>query len=305
MYGLSRGSSLLYASLAILEQKNLPRERTPHGQPWRNAQGAACVCVGLTTCKVVFCEGTGWWYDGEPNSDDNGCSEGFCDFCSRLGDCCSRLDDRLEDFVNLVAGLLCYPRTLWRRRREVRRRRELEEVGGSAGEPTSAQAIAIELEAQEPGEAAIETAVEAGVVALLERAVEAGLTDMEAVGRMLENMRTGRFTPQHYMAIWEPRLQAATAERAPAPAAPAPAGVPPEWGLRRGLSFLAPNEYICPISLELMSDPVRVAQSAIAYERAPLEQWLSSHPRTDPKTNVTFGAPLTFAADADRPTPRA
>ena len=168
--------------------------------------GAACVCVGLTTCKIVFCEGTGWWYDGEPNSDDNGCSEGFCDFCSRLGDCCSRLDDRLEDCVNLVAGLLCYPRTLWRRRREVRRRRELEEVGGSAGEPTSAQAIAIELEAQEPGEAAIETAVEAGVVALLERAVEAGLTDMEAVGRMLENMRTGRFTPQHYMAIWEPRL---------------------------------------------------------------------------------------------------
>ena len=73
--------------------------------------------------------------------------------------------------------------------------------------------------------------------------------------------------------------------------------MPPEWGLRRGLSFLAPNEYICPISLELMSDPVRVAQSAIAYERAPLEQWLSSHPRTDPKTNVTFGAPLTFAAD--------
>ena len=32
-------------------------------------------------------------------------------------------------------------------------------------------------------------------------------------------------------------------------------------------------------------------------ERSALEQWLASHPRTDPKSNVEHPAPLTFAPD--------
>ena len=39
-----------------------------------------------------------------------------------------------------------------------------------------------------------------------------------------------------------------------------------EWSLKRGLSALAPNDYICPISLSVMSDPVKVQQSGISYE---------------------------------------
>ena len=61
----------------------------------------------------------------------------------------------------------------------------------------------------------------------------------------------------------------------------------PQWSLQRGLSFLAPNEYICPISLSVMSDPVKIEQSGISYEREAIATWLRSHPYTDPKTNIS------------------
>ena len=103
---------------------------------------AACVCCGLTTCKLVFFEGAAWCHDGDGIGDP--------DTCSGLNDCCSGL-------CSLIAGLLCYPRTLWRRRQEVRRRRELEALGeGTAGPATGRAAdptcIAVELEPQPPGE---------------------------------------------------------------------------------------------------------------------------------------------------------
>ena len=71
--------------------------------------------------------------------------------CTGFNDCCS-------GFCSLIAGLLCYPRTLWRRRQELRRRRELEALeGGTAAGPATARAadptcIAVELEPQPPGE---------------------------------------------------------------------------------------------------------------------------------------------------------
>ena len=85
---------------------------------------AACVCCGLAMCKLKLGNG--------------------------LNDCCS-------GFCSLIAGLLCYPRTLWRRRQEVRRRRELEALEGGTAGPATARAadptcIAVELEPQPPGE---------------------------------------------------------------------------------------------------------------------------------------------------------
>ena len=55
---------------------------------------AACVCCGLTTCKLVFFEGAAWCHDGDGIGDP--------DTCSGLNDCCS-------GFCSLIAGLLCYP----------------------------------------------------------------------------------------------------------------------------------------------------------------------------------------------------
>ena len=103
---------------------------------------AACVCCGLTTCKLVFFEGAAWCHAGDGIGDP--------DTCSGLKDCCS-------GFCSLIAGLLCYPRTLWRRRQEVRRRRELEALGEGTAGPAAARAadptcIAVELEPQPPGE---------------------------------------------------------------------------------------------------------------------------------------------------------
>ena len=73
----------------------------------------------------------------------------------------------------------------------------------------------------------------------------------------------------------------------------------PDWNLQRGLSGLAPNEFICPISLTLMADPVEVVQSKISYERSEIAQWLHGHPRTDPKTNITYGTNLTLKSNTD------
>ena len=71
----------------------------------------------------------------------------------------------------------------------------------------------------------------------------------------------------------------------------------PDWSLQRGLSFLAPNEFLCPITLRVMDDPVTLAMSGMTYERGPISEWLRTHPRRDPKTNVSFDVNLTFEAN--------
>ena len=71
----------------------------------------------------------------------------------------------------------------------------------------------------------------------------------------------------------------------------------PDWSLQRGLSFLAPNEFLCPITLRVMDDPVTLAMSGMTYERGAISEWLRTHPRRDPKTNVSFDVNLTFEAN--------
>ena len=44
-----------------------------------------------------------------------------------------------------------------------------------------------------------------------------------------------------------------------------------------------PEEFLCPISLEIMADPV-VAADGFSYEREAIEEWLEKH-TTSPKTN--------------------
>ena len=44
---------------------------------------------------------------------------------------------------------------------------------------------------------------------------------------------------------------------------------------------------LCPISMELMMDPVVVVASGQTYERAAIEQWFMTH-KTDPVTNTTL-----------------
>ncbi|XP_047324328.1 U-box domain-containing protein 15-like [Impatiens glandulifera] len=59
--------------------------------------------------------------------------------------------------------------------------------------------------------------------------------------------------------------------------------VPTSRSLRRCRSFLYPNEFLCPITLDLMTDPVIIATGQ-TYERESIERWLSSDQRTCPKT---------------------
>ena len=51
-----------------------------------------------------------------------------------------------------------------------------------------------------------------------------------------------------------------------------------------------PDEYVCPITAEIMSDPVCLSDG-FTYERAAIAQWLETH-NTSPKT----GAPLELKA---------
>ena len=53
-----------------------------------------------------------------------------------------------------------------------------------------------------------------------------------------------------------------------------------------------PEELVCPLTHELMVDPVILMGSGQTYERAPLERWLATHD-TDPMT----GAQLTSSLD--------
>eukprot|EP01105_Mastigella_eilhardi_P010188 TRINITY_DN2384_c0_g1_i1.p1 TRINITY_DN2384_c0_g1~~TRINITY_DN2384_c0_g1_i1.p1 ORF type:complete len:262 (-),score=44.83 TRINITY_DN2384_c0_g1_i1:65-850(-) len=68
---------------------------------------------------------------------------------------------------------------------------------------------------------------------------------------------------------------------APAPA-PAPALAPTQ--APAPAPALAPSVYLCPITHEVMRDPV-VAEDGYVYERAAIEQWLEHH-ITSPMTNT-------------------
>ncbi|GER43933.1 U-box domain-containing protein 15 [Striga asiatica] len=53
--------------------------------------------------------------------------------------------------------------------------------------------------------------------------------------------------------------------------------------LTKCMSIAVPNEFLCPITLEIMTDPVIVATGQ-TYERDRIQQWLDSNHRTCPKT---------------------
>jgi U-box domain len=53
----------------------------------------------------------------------------------------------------------------------------------------------------------------------------------------------------------------------------------------------------CPISLDLMDDPVTVHESGITYERESLDDSLRLYPDLEPSTGQRFGHPLHFTAD--------
>ena len=56
----------------------------------------------------------------------------------------------------------------------------------------------------------------------------------------------------------------------------------------------APDDFKCPISLELMTDPVTLAGDGMTYERASIERWFAAGKTTSPVTNqqlsnLTYG----------------
>ncbi|CAA0827733.1 U-box domain-containing protein 15 [Striga hermonthica] len=53
--------------------------------------------------------------------------------------------------------------------------------------------------------------------------------------------------------------------------------------LEKSRSLLIPHEFLCPISLEIMSDPV-IISTGQTYERESIQKWLNSGHRTCPKT---------------------
>ncbi|KAJ6708625.1 U-BOX DOMAIN-CONTAINING PROTEIN 15 [Salix koriyanagi] len=57
--------------------------------------------------------------------------------------------------------------------------------------------------------------------------------------------------------------------------------------LKKSPSLIIPHEFLCPITLEIMSDPVIVA-SGQTYERESIQKWIDSSHRTCPKTRETL-----------------
>uniref|UniRef100_A0A2K6FYD8 WD repeat, SAM and U-box domain-containing protein 1 n=1 Tax=Propithecus coquereli TaxID=379532 RepID=A0A2K6FYD8_PROCO len=53
----------------------------------------------------------------------------------------------------------------------------------------------------------------------------------------------------------------------------------------KSLSSGIPDEFICPITRELMTDPV-IASDGYSYEREAMENWISKKKRTSPMTNL-------------------
>ena len=66
----------------------------------------------------------------------------------------------------------------------------------------------------------------------------------------------------------------------------------------------APDDFKCPISLELMSDPVTLVGDGMTYERASIERWLAAGNTTSPVTNAELSslayAPSQFAKNMIR-----
>eukprot|EP00245_Coleochaete_scutata_P000824 TRINITY_DN1098_c0_g1_i1.p1 TRINITY_DN1098_c0_g1~~TRINITY_DN1098_c0_g1_i1.p1 ORF type:complete len:383 (-),score=62.25 TRINITY_DN1098_c0_g1_i1:494-1642(-) len=60
------------------------------------------------------------------------------------------------------------------------------------------------------------------------------------------------------------------------------------WASNHGLSpgeEDAPSYFICPITYQVMNDPVLVLESGHTYERMAIQRWFGAGNRTDPKTN--------------------
>lgn len=57
--------------------------------------------------------------------------------------------------------------------------------------------------------------------------------------------------------------------------------------LVKSLSLVIPHEFLCPITLEIMTDPVIVA-SGQTFERESIQKWFDSNHRTCPKTRQTL-----------------
>ncbi|ERM96136.1 hypothetical protein AMTRI_Chr09g14340 [Amborella trichopoda] len=57
--------------------------------------------------------------------------------------------------------------------------------------------------------------------------------------------------------------------------------------LEKSPSLLIPNDFLCPITLEIMTDPVIIATGQ-TYERSSIQKWLESGHRTCPKTRLTL-----------------
>uniref|UniRef100_A0A8C5VBM8 WD repeat, SAM and U-box domain-containing protein 1 n=1 Tax=Microcebus murinus TaxID=30608 RepID=A0A8C5VBM8_MICMU len=55
----------------------------------------------------------------------------------------------------------------------------------------------------------------------------------------------------------------------------------------KSLSSGIPDEFICPITRELMTDPV-IASDGYSYEREAMENWISKKKRTSPMTNLVL-----------------
>ena len=53
-----------------------------------------------------------------------------------------------------------------------------------------------------------------------------------------------------------------------------------------------PDEYVCPITAEIMSDPVCLSDG-FTYERAAIAQWLEGHD-TSPRTGATLETKMLF-----------
>ncbi|KAJ6340484.1 hypothetical protein OIU77_008278 [Salix suchowensis] len=54
--------------------------------------------------------------------------------------------------------------------------------------------------------------------------------------------------------------------------------------LKKGEELVIPNQFVCPISLDLMKDPVSLS-SGITYDRESIESWLDGGNFTCPVTN--------------------
>ena len=52
----------------------------------------------------------------------------------------------------------------------------------------------------------------------------------------------------------------------------------------------APDDFKCPISLELMTDPVTLVGDSMTYERASIERWLAAGNTTSPVTNAELSS---------------